>query len=388
MRELSALDAHEDRAAVRARIEAVERFRPEPRLVRKVGLTMLPDGFAEMDVKISGAPRRVHPMLVEMYRGLEEGAPLDDIVARATPLCPKPNPRLVEKLLRNYLLRLNAAGVVAIDFEEPPAIFHERYERVRELGRGGMGVVHLCADRADGGRLVVLKHAWGWATAIEKAEMTNRREAAALARLDHPLVPKLLDTFEDRGILHMVRAYADGEPLSRALGRLANGPAAHRLRIAADIADAIGHVHARGMLYLDAKPDNFILDAQSGRPVLLDMGLCRLTVDGVVRTRTPIGSRGYAAPEMLREREATARSDVYGLGRTLAAMAMGKKARQKHDAAALAPLLLAQGVGQGEVDLIVKLSATDAAERPADMREARIAIEAAARAASDGDGVA
>lgn len=378
MRDLSVFERVPSSATLLKGIRDPARFRPEPRLVRKVEVRELPDGYGELVLDPAKPPTRLHPLTLEVHRALEDGEPFARMVQRAAPKWPGRSEKLVDRVLRSYMVELAEHGIVEIPFETPPAVFHGRYERVKDLGRGGMGIVHLCKDLQADGETVVVKHAWGWTNHVEKAERVNRIEAAALSLTDHPLVPRLRETFEVDGILHIVRDFAEGRPLTKGLRALAAGPAARRLAIARDVLDTLHHVHERGMLYMDVKPENFVL-GKDGRARLVDLGLCRAFTGEPVKLRVPIGSRGYVAPEVVQDRVADVRSDVYSIGRALFTLATGEKPRQKWTADELAAQMRARGADEREVSLVTWLAAEDAAKRPATLAEPLARLDALLR---------
>lgn len=374
MRDVSDFDAIPSLAEIHARIRDPDRFRPEPRVVGKATLDVLPDGYGMLTLE-GRSPRRIHPMVVEAHRALVEGEPFTRIVDRAMPLWEGRRRPLVDRVLRTYVAELWEAGFVELPFEEPPAVFAGRYERVDLVGRGGHGVIHLCRDLKRDGELVVVKHAIGWETRIDKSDRVARVEAVALARCDHELVPKLHDTFEIDGIFHLVREFVDGRPLTSV--HRAGMPDEKRFRIGRDVCLAIDHLHSRGMIYLDMKLENFIHSERDGRTRLLDLGLCRPAEGDVpVQLRKPIGTRAYVAPEVFSERQATVRSDVYGVGRALFMLATGERPRQKWTGADLARMMRERGRGEREVALVARLAADDPMDRPADLKGTVAELEA------------
>jgi len=376
VRDLSAFDGLPTRRQIRAGIPKTRDFRPQPRVLKPARIEAREDGA--FDLHIEGLPtRRVHAMVAEAHRLLEDGVPLEEIAERVHPLWRPGRPKLVYRLLRSYLLELHLAGVVEIPFEEPPAVFGDRFERVKLLGRGGMGLVYLCRDNERDGALVVLKHAWGWSTQIESADLLNRREATALSLLDHHLIPRLVHTFEIDGILHMVREFADGKPLlsfRHATKKMAT-PA--RLRIVRDACEAIHHIHDAGMLYLDVKGENFLYSELDGCTRLIDLGLCRpVGPTGSVLVKRPVGSPGYTAPEVITDLTLSKKADVFGLGRLMAFLALGTRPRKKQSSQELATLMMSNGVDVREADIMRRMAAEDPAARIGDITQVLAQIDA------------
>ncbi len=186
-----------------------------------------------------------------------------------------------------------------------------RYRVLRELGRGGMGVVYL-AEQATPKRQVAIKRL-GTTDVATRARF--RREAELLAQLAHPGIARIIELDADAdGQPLLVMEYVEGRPLSvhaRELDRRA------RLELLARIADAVEHAHARGIVHRDLKPANLLVTAE-GEPKVLDFGIGRtLAGEGATLTETGmlLGTPAYMAPEQaLGEARVDARADVWALG--------------------------------------------------------------------------
>jgi serine/threonine-protein kinase len=200
---------------------------------------------------------------------------------------------------------------------------------VRRLGQGGMGDVWL-AERADGGF-----HQWaaikrvraGWRPPDLLARF--RRERQLLARLAHPNIATLLDggTTED-GEPYLAMEYVEGESIT-AWCDARRLPVRERLRVFAQVCEAVRFAHANLVVHRDLKPAN-ILVTSGGRPVLLDFGIAKLLQredDGGEQTLA--GERvltpEYAAPEQLRGEAVTTATDVWGLGVLLYELLTGER---------------------------------------------------------------
>ncbi|MGE0707075.1 MAG: serine/threonine-protein kinase [Planctomycetota bacterium] len=199
------------------------------------------------------------------------------------------------------------------------------YELVAELGRGGMGAVYRA--RGPDGAEVALKvvHAAGDARALARL----RREADALARLEHPHVARVLATGEHEGRPWVAMELYPGPSLAEELRRRQRLEPRRAAEVALALARALAHAHARGLLHRDLKPDNVIFDAR-GAPRLTDFGLTR-DLSGeqekLTRTGTVLGTPGYWAPEQAMgglEAPIGPPADVYALGATLYACLTGR----------------------------------------------------------------
>ena len=200
------------------------------------------------------------------------------------------------------------------------------YLLLRELGRGGMGVVHVARDERLG-REVALKLIKGVDLPDAREEERFLLEARAMGRLVHRNVVRLLDAGRADGHLYIATELIAGRSLE-ALVR-AQGPLDPRLaaRLGRELAEALQAAHLAGILHRDLKPGNVLLGAD-GVPKLLDFGLARLAQDERRLTRTGeiVGTPAFMAPEQaMSERELQGpATDVYGLGATLYQLVTGR----------------------------------------------------------------
>ena len=199
------------------------------------------------------------------------------------------------------------------------------YRIAREIGRGGMGVVYL-AERSDVGLRAAVKVLSG-PVAIGEAEDPDAErfleERRHLATLDHPNVARLYDaghTVDGRPYFAM--EYVDGEPLPAYADRRGLG-LRDRLALFEQVCAAVRHVHGRGLVHGDVKPENVLVaDDDEGRPIakLLDFGVAarwRSGGDGASGAPPPAWrpfTYGFAPPEVVAGGEPTPASDVYSLG--------------------------------------------------------------------------
>ncbi|MBL8748674.1 MAG: protein kinase [Planctomycetes bacterium] len=198
------------------------------------------------------------------------------------------------------------------------------FRLVRELGRGGMGVVHE-AHQTSLGRRVALKVLGTGATLTAAQVARFRREALVLARLDHSHVVRVVDVGENDGRHWLAMELVDGCSLAEHLDRLRTDRAAHRGELrslvqgVAQIAEALQHVHDAGILHRDVKPSNLLLH-RDGRWLLSDFGLARDdSAPTVTRVGATVGTPNYMSPEQVVAATTTLTpgSDVFSLGATL-----------------------------------------------------------------------
>lgn len=329
------------------------------------------DGDAVLIAHATGGPAvRAKAWTVAVLEGVAEGEPHAALRARAERATGEPRAR-ADAALRHVLLTLHRQGVLDLVLPDAPLVLAGRYERVRELGRGGVGVAYLCRDlREPHAPPVVAKRAWAHYGPIERVEARLRDEAALLARLAHPLVVPRVDAFEEAGAFWLVRGFVDGEPMEALAGSGLVDPEA-RLAVARDVARVLAHLHARGLALVSVRPSNFHL--VRGRPVLIDVGHGRALKDGGARLRSRHGSPGFTAPEVAREKLATPATDVWGLGRLLFFLATGEAPRPADRAADL----VARLADARDAALVARLAADDPRDRPADGEAAEALLESA-----------
>lgn len=217
------------------------------------------------------------------------------------------------------------------------AVLQDRYEIVREIGRGGYSVVYQAIDRRVGREShVAIKLLVPPPVAARLARERLRREVQAVRRLSHPNVVTVFDIADDGPWTFVVLEYVAGPDLAvrvRQRGLLDPDAAAHLGR---EVAAALEAAHRAGILHRDVKPQNVLLDAD-GRARLTDFGSARLAGQATVtQTGGVVGTPAYAAPEVMSGQRGDARADCYGLGMTLYFALVGEQPARgaREDAAA------------------------------------------------------
>jgi serine/threonine-protein kinase len=201
----------------------------------------------------------------------------------------------------------------------------DRYEVERELGHGGMATVYLAHDRKLD-RQVALK--------VLRPELASSlggerflRETEIAARLTHPNILALFDRGEADGLLYYTMPYVEGESLGDRLTRERQLPLEDALRITQEVADALEHAHAQGIVHRDIKPENILFEG--GHAVVADFGIARaIDVAGgerLTETGLAVGTPAYMSPEQASGVETVdARSDQYALACVLYEMLAGE----------------------------------------------------------------
>jgi serine/threonine protein kinase len=228
------------------------------------------------------------------------------------------------------------------------------YDFIRELGRGGMGIVFEAIHRETGRRLAVKLLPWRFAAEIDQWKERFRREATTIARLRHPNIVEVYTFGTHEGYCYYVMQLVEGVSLDwiirrlretsdlvyvdeirragradssvlrgdslpdtrPASGGLARGSWHDFAQIGGQVALALEHAHGKGVLHNDVKPANLLLE-RTGRVIVTDFGIGRRVAGNLDREdEHPTGTLRYMAPERLRG-HGDVESDIYSLGATL-----------------------------------------------------------------------
>jgi serine/threonine protein kinase len=190
-----------------------------------------------------------------------------------------------------------------------------RYRLQHLLGRGGMAAVWLGHDEVLD-RPVAVKVLADTISSDPEFVARFRREAKTAAGVTHPNLVGVYDYSDGEERPYLVMQFVPGEDLGSILAR--NGRVDCE-RLARELLDALGHIHAVGIVHRDIKPGNILID-EEGTPRLIDFGIAQ-PADATALTRTGLvlGTERYAAPEVMEGRPATERSDLYSCGVVLRA---------------------------------------------------------------------
>jgi formylglycine-generating enzyme required for sulfatase activity/serine/threonine protein kinase len=207
----------------------------------------------------------------------------------------------------------------------PPELVDQRtWEIIRELGRGGMGVVYLARNKLMG-RLEVLKVVGKHL--VERPGVFDRflREIQSAARLHHANIVTAYTADQLGGSLVLAMEYVEGLDLAKLVKTKGPLPVAHACYFIHQAALGLQHAHERGMVHRDIKPANLILASAGKKPIVkvLDFGLAKVTSEGqsdsnLTREGQMLGTPDFIAPEQIRDAQsADIRADIYSLGCTL-----------------------------------------------------------------------
>ncbi|MFE2276083.1 serine/threonine-protein kinase [Streptomyces sp. NPDC059454] len=203
-----------------------------------------------------------------------------------------------------------------------------RYRLEARLGRGGMGVVWRATDQLLGRGVAVkelpLDETLSAADARRQRDRTLR-EARALAQLSHPHIIVVHDVVEDDERPYIVLELIDGPSLADRVAEQGPVDAAEAARIGVDLLGALRAAHAAGVLHRDLKPANVLLENGTGRVVLTDFGIARVSGSTTLtETGSFVGSPEYTAPERMSGARTGPESDLWSLGALLCTALSGE----------------------------------------------------------------
>jgi serine/threonine protein kinase len=197
-------------------------------------------------------------------------------------------------------------------------VLSANYELESEVGRGGMGIVYCARDRRLKREIAikVLPPELSFRADIRQRFL---REAETAAQLNHPNIVPIYTVEERDNLVYFVMAYIKGDNLGQRLQQ--HGPIApvEVRRILKEVADALAYAHHRNVIHRDIKPDNIIIDEETGRAMVTDFGIARALTDSgdsrLTATGMAIGTPAYMSPEQSAgDRAIDGRSDLYSLG--------------------------------------------------------------------------
>jgi serine/threonine protein kinase len=197
-------------------------------------------------------------------------------------------------------------------------VLSANYELESEIGRGGMGIVYCARDRRLKREIAVkvLPPELSFRADIRQRFL---REAETAAQLNHPNIVPIYTVEERDNLVYFVMAYIKGDNLGQRLQQHGPMPPVEVRRILREVADALAYAHHRNVIHRDIKPDNIIIDEETGRAMVTDFGIARALTDSgdsrLTATGMAIGTPAYMSPEQSAGDQAIdGRSDLYSLG--------------------------------------------------------------------------
>ena len=201
------------------------------------------------------------------------------------------------------------------------ATFNDTYEIKSIIGKGGMSTVYLAEHKR-------LHTRWAM-TEVRKQQGTRfdfLAESNILKRLQHPMLPRIVDIFEDRDCIYIVEDFVEGITLDGLLKQQKKVDEPQGLQWLRDLCGVLTYLHGQRphpIIYRDMKPSNIMLQPD-GSLKLIDFGIAREYKQESNADTTYIGTKGYAAPEQFGKAQTDARTDIYSLGVTMYHLLTGK----------------------------------------------------------------
>jgi eukaryotic-like serine/threonine-protein kinase len=191
-----------------------------------------------------------------------------------------------------------------------------KYEIVKELGKGAMGVVYEGRDPQIG-RQVAIKtirfDAGGDELMGEEVQKRFVREAQSAGNLRHQNIVTIYDVGEDQGMMFIAMEYVDGQSLEKRIASRKKFEAAEVAALLSQVAEALDYAHRKGIIHRDIKPANILIDSD-GRPRVVDFGIAHVSTSTITNTGISIGTPAYMAPEQIAGQKLDGRADVFSLG--------------------------------------------------------------------------
>jgi hypothetical protein len=202
-------------------------------------------------------------------------------------------------------------------------LISDRYRLEEKIGSGGMSTVYRAFDPTLE-RWVAIKLMHRDISQDPDQLERFRREARAVAQLNHPHVVTVIDAGEDEGAPYIVFEYVEGETLKERIKRLGRLPLSEAVAYAIEIGRALEAAHANRLVHRDVKPQNVLIDPD-GRAKVTDFGIARsLEAQGLTATGRVLGTTDYVSPEQALGHDVTEQSDIYSLGIVLYEMLTGE----------------------------------------------------------------
>lgn len=256
-----------------------------------------------------------------------------------------------------------------------------KYELLEFLG-GGMSEVYRGRDSVLG-RAVAVKLLTTQSSHNQDTRQRFLLEARVSSGISHENIITTYDYGEEQGRPYIVLEFLTGQTLQQVL-RDGQPPLRRKVEIALCIARALDHVHSRGLIHRDIKPDNIHIDT-SGRVKLMDFGIVKTSDSSLTRTGYALGTPQFVAPEVVSGQPVTALADVYSFGVLLFEIFTGRRAVQADTMERIFFLVLNEPIPIGEltnagiptplVELVKNCTAKDPSARVASMKDVALQLE-------------
>jgi hypothetical protein len=207
-------------------------------------------------------------------------------------------------------------------------LIYDRYELIRELGKGGQATTWLAHDLVTEEQVALKELALDRVVDWKSVELFER-EGQALASIDHPQVPDFIDAFHieadgERSRFFLAQEYVSGQPLAERIEHGARMDVDEAVSLLEDLLSVLAYLHDRSppIIHRDIKPSNILLD-DDGNVVLVDFGAVQLVLPNTMGGSTIVGTTGFFPMEQLMGKAVPA-SDLYAAGATMVHLMSGK----------------------------------------------------------------
>lgn len=206
-----------------------------------------------------------------------------------------------------------------------------KYEILKKIGQGGMSIVYVAMDIRLNKQWAVKEIKKSKKQETETLLRSLQMEANILKKVDHPVLPRIVDIIHSDGTIFVVMDYIEGRTLNEVLKREGAQPQEKVVEWAKSLCSALDYLHSMDppIIYRDMKPSNIMLKPD-GKVKLIDFGTAKEYDEESLADTTALGTKGYAAPEQFGDsngkgiHRTDARTDIYSLGASLYHIITGK----------------------------------------------------------------
>ncbi len=194
-----------------------------------------------------------------------------------------------------------------------------RYEIIKQLGKGAMGIVYLGKDPRINRTTAIKTFRFGDDFEPEEVDELKKkffREAESAGTLSHPNIVTIYDAGDEHDLAYISMEFLEGEDLNMYTKKSHLLPMAKVINFTADIAEALDYAHQKGIVHRDIKPANIML-LKSGEVKITDFGIARITATSQTQTGVVKGTPYYMSPEQFSGKKVDGRSDIFSLGTML-----------------------------------------------------------------------
>ncbi len=191
-----------------------------------------------------------------------------------------------------------------------------RYEIIKQLGKGAMGIVYLGQDPRINRTTAIKTFKFGDEFDPEDVQYLKAKffsEAESAGTLSHPNIVTIYDAGDEQDLAYIAMEYLEGDDLEKNVKKAKLLPMVKVIDYIADIADALDYAHEKGIVHRDIKPANIML-LNSGIVKITDFGIARITAISQTQTGIVKGTPYYMSPEQFSGKKVDGRSDIFSLG--------------------------------------------------------------------------